>query len=84
MENGGGGVHTPWSFDNETVEIYRYYVLLHYDLSELFLTAGTEAYQEKVSVLTPVEEQTNIINTGKAHNLGFVLWKSFLVAPIFD
>lgn len=40
MENGGNGKHQPWVFDNETVDIYRYYVDLHYKLKPTFLTCA--------------------------------------------
>ena len=30
MENGGNGRHRPWAFDEETVDIYRKFVNLHY------------------------------------------------------
>lgn len=84
MENGGGGVHTPWSFDQETVDIYRQLVLTHYDLKELFLTAGTEAYKLKKSVLEPLIIQKNLFEWRTIKNLGYVLWYTFLVEPIFD
>jgi alpha-glucosidase (family GH31 glycosyl hydrolase) len=54
MENGGNGKHQPWRWDQETVDIYRKFVLLHYDLKDFFLTAGTEAYQKHVSILEPI------------------------------
>jgi len=31
MENGGNGMHQPWLFDVETVDIYRKFVAIHYD-----------------------------------------------------
>lgn len=43
MENGGGGTHEPWKFDNETVDIYRKFVNIHYELIYYFYTAGAEA-----------------------------------------
>lgn len=45
MENGGGGDHTPWSWDDETVDIYRLFVNIHYELIPFFYTAGGEAYE---------------------------------------
>ncbi len=32
MENGGGGEHRPWKYDEETVNLYREAVKLHYKL----------------------------------------------------
>ena len=34
MENGGGGEHRPWAFDDETTWIYRRFVLLHEALGD--------------------------------------------------
>lgn len=43
MENGGGGEHLPWKFDNETVDIYRSWVNLHYSLVPYLYASGTTA-----------------------------------------
>lgn len=32
MENGGNGPHQPWLFDKETIDIYRKFVNIHYEL----------------------------------------------------
>ena len=40
MENGGQGKHHPWDFDQQTIELYREAVMLHYQLKEFFLTAA--------------------------------------------
>jgi alpha-glucosidase (family GH31 glycosyl hydrolase) len=29
MENGGEGEHRPWAFDQETVDVYRQFVVIH-------------------------------------------------------
>ena len=57
MENGGNGKHQPWLFDNETVDIYRYYVDLHYKLKPTFLTCAAEKYPHKKSVITPLAKK---------------------------
>jgi len=40
MENGGGGEHLPWKFDNETTDIYRSWVDLHYQLVPYLYSEG--------------------------------------------
>jgi alpha-glucosidase (family GH31 glycosyl hydrolase) len=42
MENGGGGEHLPWKFDNETTDIYRSWVNLHYQLVPYLYSEGTK------------------------------------------
>ncbi|CAF4148341.1 unnamed protein product [Rotaria sp. Silwood2] len=42
MENGGGGEHLPWNFDNETTDIYRSWVNLHYKLVPYLFSEGTK------------------------------------------
>ncbi len=44
MENGGGGAHEPWRFDEETVEIYRDFVELHYALLPMLHAEGAKAF----------------------------------------
>jgi hypothetical protein len=45
MENGGGGEHRPWMYDEETVNIYRKYVLEHYRLIPYFMNAGMSSME---------------------------------------
>jgi alpha-glucosidase (family GH31 glycosyl hydrolase) len=42
MENGGQGEHFPWNFDDETTEIYRSWVNLHYKLVPYLYSEGTK------------------------------------------
>ena len=84
MENGGNGKHQPWLFDEETVDIYRKFTLLHYQLREFFLTAGTEAYAKGKSVLQPITKDKKRVELNHNYNLGYVLWNTFLVSPIFE
>ncbi|UJR17695.1 hypothetical protein I4U23_004593 [Adineta vaga] len=42
MENGGMGEHCPWNFDNETIDIYRSWVNIHYKLVPYLYSEGTK------------------------------------------
>ena len=42
MENGGSGEHRPWKFDNETADIYRSWVNIHYKLVPYLYSEGTK------------------------------------------
>lgn len=84
MENGGNGMHWPWLFDVETVDIYRKFVGIHYDLRQFFLTSGTEAFSKKKSVVQPLIPDAKPAELTNPSNLGYVLWNTFLVAPIFE
>lgn len=52
MENGGGGEHRPWMFDEETSEIYRDFVKLHYELIPYMMKHGATAFEEGRSLTT--------------------------------
>jgi len=39
---------------NETLDIYRTFVNIHYELGPYFLNAGTTAYETGVSVMYPM------------------------------
>ena len=55
MENGGGGEHRPWMYDQETVNIYRKYVKEHHKLALYLLSIGSFAMDAKKSVIIPVD-----------------------------
>lgn len=40
MENGGGGKHRPWQYDDETVAIYKNFVDIHMSLKPTFLSGA--------------------------------------------
>ncbi len=45
MENGGGGEHRPWKFDEETATIYRDFVEIHYELIPYLMKHGATAFE---------------------------------------
>ncbi len=48
MENGGGGEHRPWLYDEkEVVPVYRKFVNQHYRLSAYLLTNGANSVDGK-------------------------------------
>ena len=55
MENGGanGGLteHLPWSWDAQTVDIYRYFASLHSELGPYNFSYGVEAHLTGLSIL---------------------------------
>lgn len=56
MENGGQSdlQHMPWHFDTETVDIYRYYALLHHHLVPYFYSYGVAAHLNGISITRPI------------------------------
>jgi alpha-D-xyloside xylohydrolase len=52
MENGGGGDHRPWAFDDETTDIYRSFVLLHHALIPYLMEEGGRAFAAGTSLMT--------------------------------
>jgi len=84
MENGGGGNHFPWLFDNgtstETTDIYRNFVNIHHQLKPYFLSAGTTAFTKGVSVITPLALSVYEPD----HSWDYYLWTDIFVAPIVE
>jgi len=82
MENGGGGNHFPWLFDNptDTTTIYKNFVDIHYQLQPYFLSAGSTAYSTGVSVITPLADE--VIFPG--HRWEYLLWTDIYVAPVVE
>lgn len=52
MENGGGGEHRPWMYDEETTDIYRAFVQEHYKLIPYFMTTGKQSQNFDYALLT--------------------------------
>ena len=55
METGGLGDHRPWSFDEETVEIYRTYAKLHTELIPYLYSEMIRAHKFGGPIIRPQE-----------------------------
>lgn len=53
-------------------------------MKAFFLTAGTEAYAKKVSIIQPLVRDSKTAELSHSSNLGFLLWDTFLVFPILE
>jgi len=74
MENGGGGAHEPWRWDEETVTIYRDFVELHYAMLPYLNTEGARAFHTGESLLQFPDKQ------GYEYGLG----PDVFVAPMLE
>ncbi|KRX05587.1 Glycoside hydrolase, superfamily [Pseudocohnilembus persalinus] len=83
MENGGGGNHEPWAWDGETVEIYKKFVNIHYELFPFFYASGSQAFEKQKSVMQPVAQiQDKLADFSFPSSYDFTLWNSIHVSPI--
>ena len=57
MENGGGGAHEPWRFDEQTTDIYREFVRVHRALIPYLMREGAVALEEGTSLFTFLEDE---------------------------
>ncbi len=73
MENGGGGEHRPWMFDEETNEIYRKFVKLHHELIPYIYSQAAYSYETNRSTMRPLKGEYM-----------YMLGDEILVAPYFD
>jgi alpha-glucosidase (family GH31 glycosyl hydrolase) len=74
MENGGGGEHRPWMFGEETLNIYRRFVKLHYEIISYLMEEGAVAFEKGESLMK------FIYNTEDAYLLG----PDILVFPMLE
>lgn len=84
MENGGGGEHRPWMYDDETVDIYRKYVLEHYKLVPYMLTTGNQATERGISSITPLSppDTENPLHHPEPTTFSYLLGKDLLIHPV--
>lgn len=73
MENGGGGEHRPWMFDEETMDIYRKFTVLHHELIPYIYSQAAYSYEiEKPTMRPQLGEYT------------YLLGDDILVAPFAE
>ena len=51
MENGGGGEHRPWMFDQQTEDIYREFVNIHHALIPYFMIQSDSLFNAEKSLM---------------------------------
>ncbi len=73
MENGGGGEHRPWMFDNETLNVYRKFVYLHDELLPYIYSQAAYSYELVKPTMRP-----------QLGTYEYLLGDDLLVAPIFE
>lgn len=61
MENGGQGEHRPWTYDEETLDIYRKFTNIHHNLVPYLYSQGAESYQKGVSLMRQQEGGWNYL-----------------------
>lgn len=74
MENGGGGEHRPWMFDEETTTIYREFVNIHYQLLPYLMKHGAVAFEDGASLTTYLSHD----------DYTYLLGPDVLVAPMLE
>ncbi len=72
MENGGGGEHRPWMFDEETTDIYRRFAKFHTSLIPYLMDVSVEADSNDVSLMQFFNK----------NDYSFMLGPDIFVAPI--
>ena len=91
IQNGGGGEHRPWKFDEaegldstETTDIYRNFVELHETLRPFWMTAGSRAFETSTSIINPiaVRRSDNPYRHPEPDTLAFELDHTLFVEPI--
>jgi len=55
MENGGNGEHRPWMYDDEVLEIYRDFALVHHSLIPYLYSQGAYSYANEMPLMRPYE-----------------------------
>jgi len=68
-------------FDEETTEIYRKFVYIHYEFIPYFLSAGTQSMEGNVPVIYPLTEKDSV---KPIRNWGYLLWHDVYVSPVVE
>jgi hypothetical protein len=83
MENGGGGEHRPWMYDDETVTIYRKFAVEHHRLAPYLMTATVNALASGTSTIIPLAERPDIplYRVKQPSTFNYMLGPDVLVHP---
>ena len=95
MENGGGGEHRPWAFDDYTsngtstfyTDTYRSFVNTHYSLASYLQSVGTEAHLSSSSIIQPLATNYNPEEPLKfptPETMDFMLGDALFIHPILE
>ncbi len=76
MENGGGGAHEPWRFDEETVDIYRRFVELHMALIPYLRREGALVNEAGTSLMSFIDLDRT--------DYRYLLGPDLFVQPVLD
>ena len=83
MENGGDNQHRPWKFGtgNATLDTYRVFVNIHYELVPYLLSTGTQAYYNGGSIMHPLSADLGPL---PPTSWNYLLGDSIFVSPMVD
>lgn len=81
MENGGGGEHRPWMYDEETLDIYRKFVDAHCQLSYYLQSVGSAALGGGYSTISPLEATPTPIRERSHRNYPQPTEFAYLLGP---
>jgi hypothetical protein len=89
MENGGGGEHRPWMYDQETVDIYRKFVVEHYRLIPYMMTTGMTSMESHgtQSALHPLADKgsdTPIFLNPQPSTYSYLYGEDVLIHPVLN
>jgi alpha-glucosidase (family GH31 glycosyl hydrolase) len=89
MENGGGGEHRPWMYDDEVTEIYKTFTLEHYRLIPYLMSAGMESMTSKgtKSAILPMAVKgadTPDYENPQPSTYSYLLGADILVHPVLN
>ena len=88
MENGGEDQHRPWEFSQggnatNVTDVYRKFVNIHLELMPYFLSSGTTAYAQNVSVYIPMAVYEDPLPFTPS-SWAFKMWQDIFVSPIVE
>jgi alpha-D-xyloside xylohydrolase len=82
--HGSGSHRVPWMFDEEAVEVTRFFTKLKLELMPYLYAAGLEATRRGTPILRPMALEFPL-DRGAAHlDTQYMLGRDLLVAPVFS
>lgn len=84
METGGRGIHEPWDIDQEAIDIYRKYAVIHTELFPYLYSYSLQAHRTGLPIIRALALYYPNHPISYKEQIEYFLGEEILVAPVYS